>query len=463
MAGDETYYWLWGQYPALGYFSKPPLIGWLYGLLSLPFGPSVWIYKAAATLIGAGTLWLFYRTLWVLTDNRELAWWGLLAFGLTPAHLLLSSILTIDAPLLLCWTGGMYFTARLLRSDRPSPASFVGLFAFLALGHLSKQMMLVQLPLILVLFAIYRRDLLASPKLWATLVGSLVALIPPMVWNAQNNWITVAHTAHHFEPGSADLLKGLGRLGEFWGALAGLISPVFFLLFFPALRTCWRRRRHRVVVFCFLFGAAGVLVMSGMAFRQRINPNWPAAFLPACLGLILIWAFNQETRKRWLRLATWVGGAFSAFLMVFLLLLEPLAGPLAKLGLEPQRRGWQGYPELVEQTLAMAPEAEQLVFDGHRFTASQFAFHGADPGTVFLWNEEDHAVSQFDFFPPPGAGRPTLVVVERKKASRDGAIPPKLAAKLRDVEQLGELPMHPVRDYPRFTIYLANDLEAWIP
>ena len=28
---DEAQYWSWGQDPAFGYYSKPPLIGWIIG------------------------------------------------------------------------------------------------------------------------------------------------------------------------------------------------------------------------------------------------------------------------------------------------------------------------------------------------------------------------------------------------------------------------------------------------
>ena len=33
LAGDEVYYWDWGRRPDWGYYSKPPLIGWLMGLI----------------------------------------------------------------------------------------------------------------------------------------------------------------------------------------------------------------------------------------------------------------------------------------------------------------------------------------------------------------------------------------------------------------------------------------------
>ena len=32
LSGDEAYYWEWGRHLDWGYFSKPPLIGWLMGL-----------------------------------------------------------------------------------------------------------------------------------------------------------------------------------------------------------------------------------------------------------------------------------------------------------------------------------------------------------------------------------------------------------------------------------------------
>ena len=40
---DEAQYWLWGEEPAFGYYSKPPLIGWVI---------------AAFTLFSEGTFWV---------------------------------------------------------------------------------------------------------------------------------------------------------------------------------------------------------------------------------------------------------------------------------------------------------------------------------------------------------------------------------------------------------------------
>ncbi|MGC6425168.1 MAG: ArnT family glycosyltransferase [Lentimonas sp.] len=462
MAGDETYYWLWGQYPDWGYFSKPPMIGWLYGAMTEVLGQSVFIYKGFAALLGAGTLWFFYRIVVLMTGRDELALWGLLAFGLMPANLLQASILTIDAPLMFFWAGGMFFTARLLIADSVRSTDYLGLWVMLAMGHLSKQMMLVQLALIPLVLLLYRRELFRDIRLWLALLGSLLALVPPLVWNSQNEWITLAHTAHHFNPSSPALAKSLSRLAELWGALAGLVSPILFALFFPALRTVWAQRKERAMVFFFIFGGAAMIVMSAMAFRQRVNPNWPAVFLLGSLGMILVWASSAETRMCWLKRGTKLGAILSACLMIFLLFLEPLSQPLADIGIKPQRRGWQGYPQLVEQVASLPDGADQLMFVGHRFAASHFAFYGADPKRVHLWYEDPTVIhNQFYFFDQPEVGKPILIVVERKRERDEGVIPKKLQAMLLGVELLDEFQMHPARDFPRFQVYRADQLLAW--
>lgn len=461
MAGDETYYWLWGQYPEWGYFSKPPLIGWLYGALAAAFGNLTWGYKATATLFAAGSLWFFFQFMRRLTGHDQLALLGVIALAFLPANLLLGSILTIDAPLMFFWMGALYCTSRILLDEQPSKRLYLGLWFMLACGHLAKQMMLIQLALILVLCICYRRDQLLRPALWIALAGSLISLVPALYWNAQNEWITLAHTAHHFEPGKINLGDSLGRLGELWGALAGLISPVLFVLAFPAIGYAWKARRDPRVILCVLYGVAGLIIMSSMTIRQRVNPNWPAVFLYGSLALILLWATASEQRQRWLTRGIRVAIVMSLALMILLPLLGPLAGPLAKIGLQPQRRGWLGYPQLVEQTMQLAPEAQQLVFVGHRFTASQFAYHGPDPKRVYLWNPTDHFRSQFDFFPAPQTGVPTLIVVEQKKDGWASEIPAELRQRLGSLEPLTDLPMHPVREYPRFHIYLASELNSW--
>src|SRR6187431_716524 len=57
LAGDESYYWDWGRHLDWGYFSKPPLIGWLMGVVGRLTGHSEWGIRLAALLCGTASLW----------------------------------------------------------------------------------------------------------------------------------------------------------------------------------------------------------------------------------------------------------------------------------------------------------------------------------------------------------------------------------------------------------------------
>lgn len=457
MAGDETYYWMWGQFPDWGFFSKPPLIGWLYGGLDWIFGNFVWGYKAVAALLTAAGLWFFHQLLFLATGDLRLSRWGLICMALLPANLLLASILTIDAPLMACWVAGMFFGLRLIREPNPQTGTIIGLWLAIGIGSLAKQMMMVQIPILLVLILIERRDLLRRPAVWFALLGSQIFLLPPLYWNWQNEWITFAHTSHHFQSAPPTFGKMLQRFGDLWGAMALLVSPLLFFSVFPSIGFAWKNHRDPIVRYFVLLGLAGLAVLTFMTLRQRVNPNWPAVFLPGTLGLILMWAFRTG-RERWLRLSMQVAGGFSVFLMIFLLLLEPLSKPLSEIGLKPQLRGWRGYPDMIQRAESMAPEVEQILFVGHRFTASQFAFHLDRARDMHQWNPTGGIVNQFDFFPPLQEGKPTLLVIEQEKPERSASVPIGIEWNPEADQKLGSLPMHPDRDYPLFHIYAIDAL-----
>lgn len=460
IVGDEAYYWTWGQFPDLGYFSKPPLIGWLYGLVDAFFGPRTWAVKATATVLIGACLWFFQQWILLATGDRKVSRWGLMLFALVPANLALASILTIDVPLMVCWTGGAYFSLSLLKSKTLQPLTLAGLVLSLGLGYLAKQMMLVQLPLILILLLVHRRDLLGKPVVWASLLGSLLFLIPPLIWNMQNGWITLGHTAHHFQSGNAGFIPALNRLGEFWGSLAGIISPLVFISVFPAGWFAWQRRRDPQIQFLALFGLIGLTVMSAMTMRQRINANWPAVFMPGTLILITIWCW-QRNHHRWLRWCLGTAAVLSLVMMVVGPLLNPLTGLLARHGILPPRQGWLGYAELSRHIAAAAENDCQVVFVGHRFAASQYAFHRDAAHRTYVWNSTGHPHTQFDFYPPPEAGAPALIVVERRNQESTGQIPDELEVRLHGVEPLMEYPMHFARDYPRFKLYRAEVFDGF--
>ncbi|HEY1052526.1 MAG TPA: glycosyltransferase family 39 protein, partial [Prosthecobacter sp.] len=106
LAGDEAYYWDWGRRPDWGYYSKPPMIGWMMGAIGWLTGNAELGIRFASLLLGTFTLFIVHRMALVLFDARTAFLTALLVL-LTIANAGLNLLLTIDAPLLLCWTTGL--------------------------------------------------------------------------------------------------------------------------------------------------------------------------------------------------------------------------------------------------------------------------------------------------------------------------------------------------------------------
>ena len=141
---------------------------------------------------------------------------------------------------------------------------------------------------------------------------NLICALPVLIWNWQHHWITMTDVA-----GNAGLASKwrptLRYLGEFIGAEAGLLNPIFFVALVWAAIAFWRRGRYdpRLVYF-FSMGAPPFLVFLLYSFHSRILPNWIApAVLPLfCLMVIYWdarWRLGAARIKPWLNagLAFW--------------------------------------------------------------------------------------------------------------------------------------------------------------
>ena len=106
---DEAQYWLWGQTPKLGYYSKPPLIAWILAGTSFVFdgqtGSKLIGLRIAAPflhLLTAIFLWQTGRLLFSDNAGRlaALLWVSMPAVGLG------SFVISTDTPMLLFWSAG---------------------------------------------------------------------------------------------------------------------------------------------------------------------------------------------------------------------------------------------------------------------------------------------------------------------------------------------------------------------
>ncbi|MDP0499757.1 MAG: glycosyltransferase family 39 protein [Verrucomicrobiota bacterium JB022] len=466
LVGDEAYYWDWGRHLDWGYFSKPPLIAWMMGFAGWVGGNTAVGLRLVAVALGSLTLIFAFLLARKMFDAR-VAFWSAAALALMPGTAVANLILTIDAPLLLCWTGALWATWSWQRAGARFDGYWLAMVGFLAVGALAKQMMLV-FPLILVIYLALSRETrstLARPALWTGIVAQYLALLPPLYWNWQNDWITFEHTAHHFETDKVVTLgKRLGWLGEFVGSQLGLMSPVLGVLLVIVLirvvRNWGGASLAQRFLWCFSAPALGVFVL--MSLRQGINPNWPAAFYPAALILLVAcWLQPRPEERRavkgWFGGALWTAFAFTALLVAAPFIIQFTLSQGWEKDPFVRMRGWKPYAQAVDAVRDELPQPDRTFFYivGHRYHASQLAFHLPEQPKVFHWATPGHIDSQYQLWEGPGearAGWDALIIMA--EFGDDAQPPAELTAHFQSVERLEtiRIPVGPVRtrDYVLF-------------
>src|SRR6185436_17905628 len=57
LSHEEAYFWEWSRFPSVGYLDYPPMVAWVIGLFTWPFGDrSPILVRAGALLFGTGSL-----------------------------------------------------------------------------------------------------------------------------------------------------------------------------------------------------------------------------------------------------------------------------------------------------------------------------------------------------------------------------------------------------------------------
>ncbi len=468
LAPDEAYYWDWSRIPALGYYSKPPMIGWVNMISSALLPVSVFSVRLPAAIFATASLLLFHALGKRLFSSRT-AFWALAATAASPGSCVIGYIMTIDAPLLFFWSLAIYCFWRALADEAAGYRWWLAAGLAAGGGLLSKQMMLAFLVLAVVFLLASRRDRhhLSSPRPYLMIVLALAALLPPLWWNMQHDWITFRHTAHHFE-GNPHRLR---TLADFIGGQLLLLSPLtcsLFALLTGGLLYGFARQGRRVR-FLLLFGGASLAFFLLMSLRQRINANWPAIFYPGGMVLLAAWGCGEVSggrflADRWRRF--FVPGVLVGALLALLTYALPLVLPSTSLGggrLDPTARikGWRQLALAVEVVRRELPQDEEVFLASpSRQVVSELAFYLPDQPRVYMWSGQAGVQSQYDLWPQPDAGpvRDGLVVLEEGDAPLTASVARSFTTfeKLRELE----ISLGPAGSR-RFSVYLGRSLTAW--
>lgn len=316
MLGGESYYWIWGQRPAAGYYDHPPMAG----LMSWTFFG--WVHgsqlaaRSSAIILAALTTWGLFLLARTLFPEGRTAWRTALLFTLIPIFNFGAVVLGPDNSLaffltltwLLFWMAAERQTSLLLWVA-------AGLTAGLAL--LSKFHAWALLPPLygLLLFSPRHRPCLRTPGPWLAIVIAILVLSPNLIWNAHHGWINYAY---QFE--RSGVRDGGFNPGYPFNLIAGSAITLTPLVFAALVAACWkgfaqwRRTADPVWLYLLLAGVPLPLFLALMSLRVSIALHWPAtAYLPL---LILAVRLMEQGFLFSPRLQRWMWGTASALTAV---------------------------------------------------------------------------------------------------------------------------------------------------
>lgn len=408
---DEAQYWFWGQHLALGYFSKPPLIGWLIGASTALCGNSEACIRAPAPIFHGATTLLVYALASSLYPPRT-AFFGALAYLFAIAVSASSLLISTDVPLLLSWVAGLWAFARYTRA--PSAALAIGFGAAIAIGLNAKYAM-IYFPLCALAYLIFTsavRPLLKRLDLWLGIAIGLLGFLPNLIWNIEHQFITFSHTGENISGGGL-ALNPLSFL-EFAGSQFAVAGPILFAGFLFALAKSWRSDSPTADRLLLFFSAPILGLLSLQAFQSSANYNWAATAFPA---LIIVTTAILMDRARW----SWVRWNLITCIAAAVLLA---GGALAALAVRPDNPviartnledmfGWQEHAaELSDRLDRLEPDT--IVTVGRRYSAGFAYYMRQRPETLRAFRRDDAPpANHFEFTMPwsgPSPGERAVII-----------------------------------------------------
>ncbi|MGQ9819181.1 MAG: glycosyltransferase family 39 protein [Candidatus Kapaibacteriales bacterium] len=395
---QEAYYWLYIQYPSLGYFDHPPMCSYTIGLFSKVFGDNEMGVRFGMLLYSIGTmLFIFLLSRRIFNDNK-VAFRTIIFLNMTIFFNIHSIIATPDSPLLFFWAGSIYFFYKAVNDDK-SILQWILAGIFTGLSIYSKYTgVFLYLSLFLYLFFSNKRKFLFTFKPYLAIAVSLIVFSPVIYWNLNNEWASFLFQSK----GRADNIKRI-TLIYFLQLIASQLfelTPLFFILgitiFVKFIKRYKSQDEDRKLLLWFSYPI--ILVFYLISFTSLVKMNW---ILPAYLSMILLVSnVYDEFSLKSKQLITHFG--FPTSLLFILLLLWTITIPTF-----PIEKGdtWNGWKELAEKVTYLIQSKYKnqkvFIFSNDYKIPAELSFYTKFKHIILAENVYGKPALQFDFWFKP--------------------------------------------------------------
>jgi len=269
LTGDEAYFVLWAQNPALGYYDHPPLVGWLIHL-SLKIHESELFVRLPSILGGYVLVWGIYYTL--RDQDRTRAILVSTIFLLTPVYLL-GVMVSTDTPLIVA----MFLSAMVLYRAEQKDSSGLYLVSGILLGLAFLSKYFAALLLLAYLIHFLSLGFKRLDRLALVLLGCMPLILLNLYWNYTHCWANIMFNfINRTQDPQVSLVQPLALLA----VLVWIISPVLAVQFLRNLKNIISIIKAKGFGLFFLTALVPLGVFFAVSWFYSVGLHWVLGFIP---------------------------------------------------------------------------------------------------------------------------------------------------------------------------------------
>lgn len=343
---DESQYWLWGKELAFGYYSKPPLIGWVIGAVTWAAGSdsAFWV-RAPGAVFHAVTAMILGATASSIWGARS-AVWVAAAYVTLPFVAVGSLLISTDTIMAPFFAAALWAWLRLVRGGGLAFALLVGVMAGCA--FLAKYAGVYVLLGIAVAAIFVPAARIRMRDAGAILLAFGLIILPNLLWNLNNDLVTLSHTMDNVgwvrEAAPLSRLHP-DRLAEFLIAQFAVFGPILLL---ALMWRFWQREENEErMLICVALPV--LLIVSTQALMEKAYANWAVAAYLSAVVMVVPALLGRAPRLLWLSMA--VNGTVALILPLLTLF------PGLSLGDRPLLQRYLGQGALSAQIIQEAKAA----------------------------------------------------------------------------------------------------------
>jgi hypothetical protein len=316
LGNDESYYYSYALKPQLNYFDHPLMVGFLMRIttLNLTFVNDVTLRLGAIICCFCTSIFIF--KIGTLLHSKKVGWYAVLIYNFSVYTTFIAGFFILpDSPQMPFWCAALYVMCRIFFEDKHKRIwIWILLGALIGLATLSKLHALYLWGGFGLFILFYRTKCLLNWRLYVSFFTTLIFLLPILIWNINNNFITytfhsqrVINKQIHFD----SLLREIVGEALYQNPIVFILVVISLLQFIKqkqlnnkTIKQLENKTENRKQ-FLLLLSLPMIFLFWFISLRNDIFPHWSG---PAYIPLFIIAAIYlaEKTNKKfpnWIKLS----------------------------------------------------------------------------------------------------------------------------------------------------------------